>query len=226
MDHALEQRLHLCYPAGLHVVVSQDQADLEPSRSFWDELQLILVANGFYCQGPDIWSDTPHVVEFPVYRLGEPAHWSFCDNGTEKIEALRVASEPQVAVAFKVSTILPALFIDIQATWFNPDTYGDNAKGRYDDGLQTKSFLHETAFEPWASLVKAVRALGQRLDLQEFDLEALKEDVPFVTKPMWSDDDEDEDDTDDLSEEEYHAYMKRYQLQYVCCLYDCLFGFV
>lgn len=225
MNHELEQRLRLCYPAGLHGVVAQDQADLEPARSFRDELQPILAAHSFYCDGPDIWSDTPHVVDFPVYRIGEPAHWFFSEDRPEKIEALRTAGKPQVAVALKVSTILPALFIDIRETWFNPDTYGDNAKGRYDDGLQTKSFLHETAFEPWASLVQAVRALGQRLDLQEFDLEALKEDVPFVTHPMWSDDDEDGD-IDDLSDEEYNAYMKRYQPQYVCCLYDCLFGFV
>jgi hypothetical protein len=51
-----------------------------------------------------------------------------------------------------------------------------------------------------------------------------KEDVPFVTHPLWSDDAED-DDSDDLSDAEYQAYMKR-QPQYICCLYDCLFGFV
>ena len=164
-----------------------------------------------------------HVVEFHVYRLGEPPNWFFSDNRVEKIDALRVSGTPHVTLVFKVSTLLPAISIDIVETWFNPETYGTKAKGQYDDGLKSKHFLRDTAFEPWASLVDATRELAQRLDLKEFGEEALKEDVPFVTHPIFND--EEDNWGDDLSDEGLHKYMKS-QPQYICCLYDCLFGFV
>lgn len=224
MDKILEQRLRLCYPTGLHRDVAVDQTNREAAQRFWEHLQPLLEVHGFYCDRPHLWSGSEHVVEFTVFRLGEPPHWFFSDNRPEKVEALKNSGVPHVALEFNVSTIVPALFINIRETWFNPATYGDNAKGEYDDGLLFKSFLQETDFEPWASLVNDVRDLGRKLKLQEFSAQELKEDVPFITHPIWSDDDD--DDTDELSDEEYVAYMKNRPKQYVCCLYDCLFGFV
>ncbi len=224
MDTNLEHRLRICYPTGFHGEVARDQIDLQPAQIFWEHFQPLLESHGFYCGGPDLWSNMEHVVEFPVYRLGEPPNWFFSDNRAEKIEDLRVRGTPHIALVFKVSTILPALSIDIQETWFNPETYGNKAKGKHDDGLMCKHFQRVTAFEPWASLIIATRELAKRLALQEFEEETLKEDVSFVTHPIWSDEEED-DYSDNLSDEAFHEYMKN-QPQYVCCLYDCLFGFV
>ena len=175
MDGPLEHRLRLCYPTGLHGEVARDQTDQQPARHFWEHLQPLLEKHGFYCTGPSLGSSGEHVVDFPIYRLGEPSHWFFSDNRPEKIEALRVSGTPHVALEFKVSTIVPALLIDIRETWFNPDTDGDKAKGEYDDGLMYKDSRRETVFEPWASLVVATRELAQRLALPEFDEKALKE---------------------------------------------------
>jgi hypothetical protein len=219
MDSHLEYHLRLCYPTGFHRLVAHDQINQQPALVFWEQLQPLLETHGFYCYSD---CSEKHVVKFPVYRFGEPSHWFFSDNRTEKIAALKISGIPHVALEFKVSTIMPALFISIQETWFNPKTYGDKAKGKFDDGLLTIGFRHETTFEPWASLMIATRELAQKLALLEFDEKELKEDVSFVTHPIWNDED---DDLEDLSDEEFYEHMKR-QPQYVCCLYDCLFGFV
>ena len=59
--------------------------------------------------------------------------------------------------------------------------------------------------------------------IAELDDASIKEDVPFVTSPIFSDEEEDTPDFDNEAEE--NAYYKSLP-QYDCCVYDCLFGIV
>ena len=120
-----------------------------------------------------------------------------------------------------VSTVIPALYLNIKETWFNPDTYGDNDTGRYDDGLKIQYWFRDSAYQPWSALIADLRSLGAELNLDDFDESTLKQDVLFITSPVFTDDDDDWD--DDYSQEAEIAMLKR-SAQETCCLYDCLFN--
>ncbi|MFZ4538659.1 hypothetical protein [Propionivibrio sp.] len=219
MNAAHEERLHACFPYGLLRWPDLAKINKQPSKDFWARLPPLLALHGFYCEKPHLWSGYENVCEFHLHRIGDPQDGYFNDNKEEKIEALRCSGLPFVQLTAKVSTIVPALFIDIQETWFDPDTCGVNSRGRYDDGLKTKSFLRDTQFEPWASLATALRALGNELGLADFEEAELKQDVPFVTRPIYSDDD---DAPLFDSEADEITYLKNLP-QDICWLCECLF---
>ncbi len=221
MNSVLEARLRICYPHGLFSLFDNEQANIEPARSFWQRLPVVLAKHGLYCTKPSLWSGYGRVVEFDLYRNGDPECWYFNDNKTEKIAELKQSGQPFVQIQALVSTVTPALYLNIQETWFNPDTYGDNATGRYDDGLKTQYWLRDSAYQPWSALIADLRLTGAELKLDDFDESTLKQDVGFITSPVFTDDDDDLD--DDYSQETEIAMLKNLE-QETCCLYDCLFN--
>jgi len=223
MNEELEARLHQCYPHGLFGLFDKNQANLVPARDFWKQLPEILSTHGFYCKGPQYWSGNERVVDFDIYRNGAPDCWYFSNNRAEKIAMLRESGEPHVTISVEISTVIPAIHLNIKETWFNPETFGDKATGRYDDGLKTLYWLSDTQFEPWAGLIADLRALGEKLGLASLAECDLKEDVPFITGPIFGDDDDDNDVLLGSGTLEEIAYLKSLP-QNSFCLYDCLFA--
>lgn len=223
MNEELETRLHECYPHGLFGRFDEKKANLAPAREFWEQLPVILSIHGFHCKGPRYWSQNERVVDFNIYRNGDPDCWYFNDNRAEKIAMLRESGKPHVSIDVEISTVIPAIYLNIKETWFNPDTFGDKATGKYDDGLQTLCWLHDTHYEPWAGLITDLRALGEKLGLSSLAECDLKQDVPFITDPIFSDDDDDSDDLSGSGTVEEIEYLKSLP-QNSFCLYDCLFA--
>ena len=170
MNTELEARLHVCYPHGLFSLFDKEQANLDPARSFWRRLPVVLAEHGFFCAKPSHWSGCERVVEFDLYRNGDPEYWYFSDNKAEKIAELKQTGQPFVQIQVLVSTVIPALYLNIKETWFNPDTYGDNDTGRYDDGLKTQYWLRDSAYQPWSALIADLRSLGAELNFRHPDL--------------------------------------------------------
>lgn len=223
MNEEIETRLHDCYPHGLFGRFDEKQANLAPARDFWEQLPDILSIHGFHCKGPDYWSQNERVVDFDIYRNGDPDYWYFSDNRAEKIAMLRKSGEPHVAISVEISTVIPAIYLNIKETWFNPETFGDKATGRYDDGLKTLYWLSDTHYEPWAGVIADLRALSEKLGLASLAECELKQDVPFITDPIFSDDDDDRDDLLGSDTLEEIAYLKSLP-QNSFCLRDCLFS--
>lgn len=225
MNIELEARLHACYPDGLYHRFNKEQANLQPAHDFWQRLPAVLSSHDFYCKRPDYWSGYERAVEFKLSRNGDPDYWYFSDNRAEKIAILRETGKPFVVIEALVSTVIPALYLNIQETWFNPETYGNKVTGKYDDGLKTLHWLRDSVYQPWASLIADLRALGVELGLADLDETTLKQDVPFITEPVYSDEG-DEDYYDNVlcgtNSPEEIAYLKS-KPQDTCCLYDCLF---
>jgi hypothetical protein len=71
------------------------------------------------------------------------------------------------------------------------------------------------------ALIADLRLTGAELNLDDFDESMLKQDVGFITSPVFTDDDDDLD--DDYSQETEIAMLKNLE-QETCCLYDCLFN--
>jgi hypothetical protein len=220
MRQDIETRLRTCYPTGLFGFFEESQANYEPAKAFWKGLPSLLEANGFVCDGPEIWSEAERVAEFLIRRKEDPAGWFFNTNKVEKIEQLRVTGQPFVSIQAEVSTVIPAMYLRITEIWFDPDTYGENAKGRHDDGLKHAFWLRQTEFEPWASLIDALRTYAASLGLEDLDKETLDEDVPFVTSPVFNDD---EDDGWNDSDEWPNLTYLRSLPQYTCNVFNCLF---
>lgn len=220
MNAQLEARLRACYPKGLFEFFEEGQAQYEHAKAFWKGLPALLDAHGFVCDGPEIWSEAERVAEFPIRRKGDPENWYFNTNKAEKIEQLRVSGKPFASIQANVSTVIPAMYLRITEIWFDPETYGDNAKDQHDDGLKSIYWLRRTEFEPWASLIDALRSYAASLGLEDLDKATLDEDVPFVTSPIFNDDD---DDGWNDSEEWPNLTYLRSLPQHTCCVFNCLF---
>jgi hypothetical protein len=82
--------------------------------------------------------------------------------------------------------------------------------------------LSDTHYEPWAGVIADLKAFGEKLGLANLAECDLKEDVPFITGPIFGDDDDNDDllGSDTLEE---IAYLKSLP-QNSFCLYDCLFA--
>ncbi len=223
MDAELNARLNTCYPHGLFRLFNKEKANFEPAKAFWRELPELLAIHGFHCKKPDIWSGEERVVGFDICRDGDPDYWYFTDNRAEKIAKLQASGEPHVTIRVEVSTVISAIYLNIKETWFNPDTFGDKGAGKYDDGLKTLFWLSDTQYQPWAGLINDLRNLAEKLGLVELNESDLKEDVPFITNPIFSDDDDDRDDLLGSDTTEEIEYLKSLP-QNSYCLYDCLFA--
>lgn len=191
MRQDIEARLRTCYPKSLFELFEESQANYEPAKAFWKGLPSLLEAHGFVCDKPGIWSEAERVVEFSIRRQGDPDSWFFSTDKAEKIEQLRLSGEPFVTIRADVSTVIPAMYLRITEIWFDPSTYGENAKGQHDDGLKHVFWLRQTEVEPWASLIDALRTYAASLGLEDLDKATLDEDVPFVTSPVFNDDEDD-----------------------------------
>jgi hypothetical protein len=220
MRQDIETRLRACYPKGMFEFFEESQANYEPAKAFWKGLPAVLEAHGFVCDGPKIWSEAERVVEFSIRRKGDPDSGYFSTDKAERIEQLRLTGKPFVTIQAKVSTVTPAMYLHITETWFDPSTYGENAKGLHDDGLKNVFWLRQTEFEPWASLINALRTYAASLGLEDLDKEMLEEDVPFVTSPVFNDDEN--DGWSDADEWPNLPYLKALR-QYTCNVFNCLF---
>ena len=225
MRQDIAERLLACYPKGIWDLFDENQADYSAARRYWARLPKLLEQHGFVTSGPHVWSQQERVVEFPIRRSDEPEGWFFNTHKNQKIAYLRDSGTPHVHIKVRISTVVPAIHFGITETWFNPDTWGDHANGRYDDGLKTINWLPDTRFEPWASLVADLRALAIELAIEEFDRDTLLEDVPSISSPIFSDEDDtdDEDLLGDWTSDDNVRYIKSLPQQ-VACVYDCLFG--
>jgi hypothetical protein len=220
MRQDIETRLRTCYPTGLFEFFEESQANYEPAKAFWKGLPPLLEAHGFVCDGPEIWSEAERVVEFSIRRKGDPDSWFFNTDKAKKIEQLRLSGQPFVTIQADVSTVIPAMYLRITEIWFDPDTYGENAKGQHDDGLKHVFWLRQTEFEPWAPLIDALRTYAASLGLEDLDKATLEEDVPFITSPIFNDDND--DGWNDSDEWPNLPYLRSLP-QYTCNVFNCLF---
>lgn len=220
MKADLVEKIKEFYPYGIFELMDETKVDKQAAKCFWAAIQSVAESMGFNVKY-EYWSGSLNVFLFPFKRIGDGNGWYFNENKKEKIEAMKILGMPHVNVRVHVSTVVPAFYVNITETWFDPDTYGGE---RYDAGLKYIHHMGETLFYPWSGLVNEIRRVAQDCGLEEFSNEELREDVAFVTSPQFTDDDDGSDDIDfDVSDPRYLPYLRSLE-QYVCTLYDVLFA--